>query len=459
MNVTLRRAAEYAFKIPRLGVMTTPNEPIVEGIFAIHKPPSVTSFDIIRTLQPLFKKSALFAPLLARERNINLSEPRTKARFKRDRKDLDVKIGHGGTLDPIATGVLIIGVGRGTKVLSRFLECTKNYETTVLFGAATDSYDRVGKVVGRAPYEHITKEQVEEALGQFRGDIMQKPPIFSALRVNGKRMYEYAREGGEIPEVKERPLHVEELELVKFLESGTHEFKIPKEWASTEEREFADKVLHIKDLAKGSDGSLKRKRDEQSTEEAPPEKAMRSSPRPETAETAAEEKEVVKPAEGDEPMMSGALQPTRSQSPELTLTSKKGPPAAVIKMTVSSGFYVRSLCHDLGTAVGSLGLMSTLVRTRQAQFELGKNVLDYDDLTKGEEVWGPKIEAMLKEWQEKEGDQVPEEDGKKDRKGKKGHSHPFRENSKKSPRKQHVEKSDSPPAERSRRRNTSSAEP
>lgn len=422
---------------------------------AIHKPPSVTSFDVIRTLQPLFNRSALFAPLLARDRKANLSEPRTKARFRRDKKELDIKLGHGGTLDPIATGVLIIGVGRGTKVLSRFLECTKEYETTVLFGAATDSYDRVGKVVGRAPYEHITKEQVEGALGQFRGDIMQKPPIFSALRVNGKRMYEYAREGGEIPEVKERPLHVEELELVKFLDSGTHEFKIPKEWASTEEREFADKVLHIKDLEKDSGSSLKRKRDETSIEEAPPEKVTRSSPQLEATETPADEPEVARSLESDEPMMSGALQPRRSQSPE----SNKGPPAAVIKMTVSSGFYVRSLCHDLGTAVGSLGLMSTLVRTRQAQFELGKNVLEYEDLNQGEDVWGPKIEAMLREWQEKEGDQATQQEEKKE---KKGQSHPFRENknnSKKGPRKQQNNRSDSPPAERPRRRNTSSAEP
>lgn len=418
---------------------------------------------MIRTLQPLFKKSALFAPLLARERNANISEPRTKARYKRDKRDLDIKLGHGGTLDPIATGVLIIGVGRGTKVLGRFLECTKKYETTVLFGAATDSYDRVGKVVGRAPYEHITKEQVEEALGQFRGDIMQKPPIFSALRVNGKKMYEYAREGGEIPEVKERPLHVEELELVKFLESGTHEFEIPKEQASKEEKEFADKVLHINDLTKDSGSSLKRKRDEGRTEEAPPEKVSRSSPQPERA---VDDSEVVDSKDSDESTMSGALQPTRSQSPTPTSTSNKGSPAAVIKMTVSSGFYVRSLCHDLGTAVGSLGLMSTLVRSRQAQFELGKNVLEYEDLTKGEEVWGPKIEAMLKEWQEIEGDQAPEEDEKKEKKEKKGKGHPFREDSRRGSRRQYNDKgssdrrrSDSPPAERSRRRNTSSAEP
>jgi tRNA pseudouridine55 synthase len=413
-------------------------------IIAIHKPHSVTSFDVIRTLQPLFKKSTLFAPLMARERNANLSEPRTKARWKRDKRDLDIKLGHGGTLDPIATGVLIIGVGRGTKVLSRFLECTKVYETTVLFGAATDSYDCVGKVVGRAPYEHITKEKVEEALGQFKGKIMQKPPIFSALRVNGKRMYEYAREGGEIPEVKERPIEVEELELVKFLESGTHEFKIPKEQASKEEKEFAGKMLHIKDLAEGAESSLKRKREEQTEKEAPPVKVPRSSPTPAATETALEQSKVERATEADNPSMSGAIHP---QSPQST---NKGPPAAVLKMTVSSGFYVRSLCHDLGTAVGSLGLMSTLVRSRQGEFELGKNVLEYEELSKGEEVWGPKIEAMLKEWMEKEGDQAPSDDEKKEKKGK---SHPFRANNRRN------QKSDGRPAESSRRRNTSSAEP
>jgi len=75
-------------------------------------------------------------------------------------------------------------------------------------------------------------------------------------------------------------------------------------------------------------------------------------------------------------------------------------------MTVTSGFYVRSLCHDLGAAVGSLGIMSSLVRSRQGDFELEKNVLAFEDLEKGEDVWGPKVKSMLEEWQEKEGGAV-----------------------------------------------------
>jgi tRNA pseudouridine55 synthase len=76
-------------------------------------------------------------------------------------------------------------------------------------------------------------------------------------------------------------------------------------------------------------------------------------------------------------------------------------------MTVTSGFYVRSLCHDLGAAVGSLGLMASLVRTRQGEFELGKNVLEYEDLAKGEEHWTPQVQQMLDNWTPKSGVERP----------------------------------------------------
>ena len=86
-------------------------------------------------------------------------------------------MGHGGTLDPMATGVLIVGIGSGTKKLNQFLGGWKEYEATCVFGTVTDSYDAVGKILRRAPTEHITKEKVEETLQQFRGDILQQPPM------------------------------------------------------------------------------------------------------------------------------------------------------------------------------------------------------------------------------------------------------------------------------------------
>jgi tRNA pseudouridine55 synthase len=309
----------------------------------------------------------------------------------------------------MATGVLIIGVGNGTKVLSRFLECTKSYECTVLFGCATDSYDAKGKVVAQAPHSHVTKEMVERALEKFRGDIMQKPPIFSALRVNGKKMYEYAREGGEIPEVKERPVSVENLELVEWLPGGSHPFEFPGEEAEKEMKEFAARVLK----AKGPYGAVKRKI-ENTEDSGPPAKILRTSPSPNSKSPAKEEEERSPSPHPDDPSMSGALQPSL-------------PPAAVLRMTVTSGFYVRSLCHDLGHAVGSLGIMSSLVRSRQGDYILGENVLEWEELEKGEEVWGPQVKKMLEEWQEKEGSKEQEDSESDSRPKKKSRVHPRRE--------------------------------
>jgi len=321
---------------------------------AIHKPTGISSAQVLRDVQLQFDPSALFAPWLTRERQRRHDESARQQKKRRGikRQNPSIKIGHGGTLDPLATGVLIAGIGRGTKELSNFLSCTKSYETVVLFGAATDTYDRVGKVVGRKPYEHITEALVREKLDGFRGKIMQRPPIYSALKVQGKKLYEFAREGKEVPvEIKERPVEVVELEMVEWMEGGTHEHIWPEEEAPKEEKEVIEKVLDI--------------------EEETGSNTVKAEDEPPTT------------------LMSGALANTRPQPK---------PPAARLRMTVTSGFYVRSLCHDLGAAVSSLALMSSLVRTRQGDFELGKNVLEYADLQKGEAVWGPKVEEMLGNW-------------------------------------------------------------
>ena len=176
---------------------------VLEGVFGINKPQWASSAGVLRDLQNEFAKSDLFQPWLESTRRQMLVSGSKKKHIEQ----LKVKLGHGGTLDPMATGVLIVGVGRGTKELGKFLECTKSYECVVLFGAATDSYDAVGKVVSKADYAHVTRELVEEKLNDFRGDIMQKPSVFSALKVDGKKMYEYAREGKDIP-ASSRPTNI-----------------------------------------------------------------------------------------------------------------------------------------------------------------------------------------------------------------------------------------------------------
>ncbi|KAK3650674.1 pseudouridine synthase pus4 [Elasticomyces elasticus] len=391
---------------------------IVEGVFAIHKPPGITSAQVIRDVQSHFNPSSLFAPWLQREHDIKNAESnnqRNKRKSWKSKQPIQVKIGHGGTLDPLATGVLILGVGSGTKALPQFLTCTKSYETVVLFGAATDTYDTEGKLVARKEYEHVTKEKVEEALVKFRGEFMQRPPIFSAIRVQGKHLYEYAREGKEVPvEIQERKMNVEKMELAEWLEGGSHEFAWPEQEAEGAVKNMAEKVLHLKDetevkseaaeVVGEAEESAKRKREVDEgesgvTAESSP-KRIKSSPAPESGTTAIK----VEVTESSPKRIKSSPAPV-SDAPAIkakpTETSSNAcpAPAARIRMTVSSGFYVRSLAHDLGAAVGSLGLMAHLVRTRQGEFELGKNVLEYSDLAEGEKVWDPKVKKMLQDWQ------------------------------------------------------------
>lgn len=226
-------------------------------------------------------------------------------------------MGHGGTLDPLAAGVLIVGIGRGTKQLQNYLACNKTYETVVLFGASTDTYDCTGVATEQAKYQHVTKELVEEKLANFRGTIQQIPPIYSALKVNGIKACEYARSGKELPrQLESREMQVDECTLLGWFEGGQHEFT----WPGT------------KDVA---------------------------------------------PA-----------------------------PAACIRLTVCSGFYVRSFAHDLGIACQSLSHMATLLRTRQANFTVDEHdssgnfvsSVSYEDLEAGEEIWAAKIKPQLETW-------------------------------------------------------------
>lgn len=413
---------------------------------------------MLREMQKRFNPSEMFAPWIESE-NQSRGRENPNQRGRRKKKQVQVKIGHGGTLDPLATGVLIAGIGKGTKSLQDFLLCTKVYDTVILFGTSTDTYDVTGKVLKKAPYEHITKEMVENALGQFRGKFMQLPPLFSALKMNGKPLYEYAREGKEIPrEIERRPVEVLELEMIEWMGGGAHEHKAPTDEAGAAEIKVAtqvwaqESVLPASDkselskteglstvgvekagLKKGGstiatakeeiqDASVEKDKQDPQMSAVPVQDSTMQELNTESGKRKLSEgqddlvherpvsKQQKQESSSDETVMSGGLAapPTpanTSVNPESSdvakTTPSKGPPAARLRMTVTSGFYVRSLCHDLGAAVGSAALMAKLERTKQGDFELGKNVLEYEDLEAGEKVWGPKVEAMLDDWYEK----------------------------------------------------------
>ncbi|GAE86228.1 tRNA pseudouridine(55) synthase TruB [Bacteroides reticulotermitis] len=125
-----------------------------------------------------------------------------------------LKVGHAGTLDPLATGVMIICTGKATKRIEEFQYQTKEYVATLRLGATTPSYDLEHDIDAVYPTEHITREMVEQVLTQFIGTIEQVPPAFSACMVDGTRAYELARKGQEV-ELKAKQLVIDEIELLE----------------------------------------------------------------------------------------------------------------------------------------------------------------------------------------------------------------------------------------------------
>ena len=124
------------------------------------------------------------------------------------------RIGHGGTLDPMATGVLPVFVGRATRGVEFFEHASKTYEAVLRLGITTDTEDMTGTVLTEQEVS-LTKEDFEAVLPQFRGEILQVPPMYSALKVNGQKLYDLARKGREV-ERQPRPITIHRLELLEF---------------------------------------------------------------------------------------------------------------------------------------------------------------------------------------------------------------------------------------------------
>jgi tRNA pseudouridine55 synthase len=134
------------------------------------------------------------------------------------------KVGHAGTLDPMATGLLVLGLGRATRLLRFVQNAAKQYVAQVQFGVATDSLDADGAILERSPMP-ITEEELRAVFPRFTGTILQEPPMVSARKVEGRRLYELAREGKEV-EREARPVTISTLELIQFAPSAYPEATI-----------------------------------------------------------------------------------------------------------------------------------------------------------------------------------------------------------------------------------------
>lgn len=352
----------------------------MSGLFAVNKPTGISSAGLLNDLQNVLKTSPLF------ELDIKAQQARSNAgrKGRKQRMNNKIKMGHGGTLDPLASGVLVVGTGRGTKDLGKFLNCSKDYEAVALFGCSTDTYDSEGKVVHRKPWQHITKERLEAILPQFRGDIMQTPPIYSALKMQGKPLYEYAREGKPLPaEIKARPATVSCFEITEF--TTNHDWTFPIEEASTEIVLSAEALEQL-----GTHSNM----DTLNGIQKPVGKPQGKTPVDDVVDIAQSSNTNVKQPNTDGPPAKRQRQvsPEKDAQESDTNTLSEKPLAIHIKMTVSSGTYVRSLIHDLGLALGSAAHMVALVRKRVGEFAL-EDAIPWGTFVDGS--WQKELEQRL----------------------------------------------------------------
>lgn len=145
---------------------------MINGILIVNKPGGLTSHDVVREVRRKFKMR---------------------------------QVGHAGTLDPLATGVLIMLLGKTTKLFNKLVGLDKAYRATLVLGMTTDSADIEGKVIKELPYEDVTRAHVEEAFRKFTGEIDQVPPMVSAIKMHGQKLYQLARKG---IEVKRQPRRI-----------------------------------------------------------------------------------------------------------------------------------------------------------------------------------------------------------------------------------------------------------
>jgi len=138
-----------------------------------------------------------------------------RTRLSKKLKMKRLKTGHAGTLDPLATGVLILCTGKATKKIESLQYASKEYTATLQLGATTDSYDREHTVNRTFPTKHITRELIEKTLSQFVGEIQQVPPAYSACNIGGNRAYKMARRGEKV-ELKPKTLQIDEIALTDF---------------------------------------------------------------------------------------------------------------------------------------------------------------------------------------------------------------------------------------------------
>ncbi|PVU99653.1 hypothetical protein BB559_000511 [Furculomyces boomerangus] len=299
----------------------------IHGVVAINKPAGISSAGVLRFLKQIwYPNSNVENASFDFEKYKNRTLENGLKTQKEKRVKLPWKVGHGGTLDPFASGILVVGLGDSCKSLDRYLFGTKDYTGCVVLGYSSETNDVDGKIDNIVSSEGLTEERIKSVIPNFIGNIKQDPPLYSALKLNGKPLYAYARSGKPIPShEKSRMVNINKLNLDKFYNTGNG-----LEAVDNNIREY---IKYYKDCS--FDSGIKN--------------------------------QSVLPKIGD---------------PARRIFDLENLKTFQMSVECGRGTYIRVLAADISNACGSCGLLYSLSRTRQGPFELDKHALSIYDAHK-----------------------------------------------------------------------------
>ncbi len=179
-------------------------------VLLIHKPLTWTSFQVVNKMKWLIKSYE------AKSQKSKIDDPSVVSTNQQPPTKSQIKIGHAGTLDPLATGLLIVCTGKQTKNIETFQAQEKEYTGTFFIGATTPCFDLEKEIDAHFPTEHITEALIKETTKQFIGKIQQTPPLYSAIKIDGKRAYDIAR-AGQTAEIKSKEIEIKVFEITRIV--------------------------------------------------------------------------------------------------------------------------------------------------------------------------------------------------------------------------------------------------
>eukprot|EP00578_Thalassiosira_sp_NH16_P024333 CAMPEP_0181083056 /NCGR_PEP_ID=MMETSP1071-20121207/3955_1 /TAXON_ID=35127 /ORGANISM="Thalassiosira sp., Strain NH16" /LENGTH=414 /DNA_ID=CAMNT_0023164691 /DNA_START=72 /DNA_END=1316 /DNA_ORIENTATION=- len=378
---------------------TSPPLYLAEGLLAVHKPLTWTSNDVVAYVRGILTRDARDRGYKEGGDNGCGGNNNRGRRGGGRRKKQMMKVGHGGTLDPLASGVLVLGVGKGTTMLQSYLQGDKCYSAACELGYETDTLDAEGKLVRTESWNHVESIEAvgEKIVPKFTGKIKQVPPLYSAIRIDGKRLYEIARKDptgkeAEDVEIPEREVEIHGLEVGAVLEDGVIRSGV------VDGPTYREKAREIEDAAAAAAASA-------------------AAALAETASnTEAKDGENKEGGTGDDGGRDKKRR-RRNNKRNNNKNDKKNPfdektvpsilpdhgdlelPQFALAVRCGGGTYIRSLVRDIGYELGTVATMTGLVRTKQGPFVL-------EDALRREDWSANEIYSAIRRGGEKHGTKV-----------------------------------------------------